>query len=526
MEAKTIALLEDLVQLSNQSSQSLLPVTNDHGDNADFDYRHHRRHVKKSFNGRYPPPPPSQSGSRLHGRRHIRSGHDRYVTNTTARNTMGTNNMGMNTMLTNTIGTMVAHPNTINHSHVLLAHDNSSTLPNPAVSFSHAHTQAQTQNPNVQHQNVHHTVDTTTQQPRPVNANATSLATKECYCEKAKELRKTSILESNYQKFREWLILYNKHRNCCNKKKWPQETQVYDLTPTATCVHSFDDPLKRVVLTKKDLRRFQSNHQHVRIWEYDQSITESACWKSCRLKTSVFTVAQSPSCSTFRMDDVDKPETIYVNFTNMLLPGYGFVGHVPPAKLLIDDPDELALFWSTDLSLYLHPSHPILKSGNQTISVPLKMNQTLYCPNVSIFDFETGVCATRDIGVANIVIDPIQIMCARDTQKSSWKEYQKQLLTQLLNSILQLVERTGIRIIILPLGRFMRLNFDIELVSTMVCDIFLDAMKQNKIQMVELLLPNQTNKKKDDKSANSVNWGDYLLENLNWSLNNHGNKDE
>lgn len=286
------------------------------------------------------------------------------------------------------------------------------------------------------------------------------------------DLQKMYILPSNVTRFKEWRSRYREHKTCCNKQKWPEEARVYHIDVSKL---KSDSSKTDPSMTKKDMKLLKKNNQHIHISE-TESITESVCWNACYKTTS------SKMC-----------DTVYVNFTNLFLPGYGFIGHVPPKQYHIDDADELALFWSTDISLYLQPQHPTIKTNKL---YPLKCGDMLFCPNVCIYKTTASECRSRSIGVLSVAIDTVNTVLDRDSVKKMIKD--------LFMNILTYSKAQNMRKIIIPLGRLLRLKFDPFAIAHGFCQIFLPAMKNNDIGTIELLIPETDKKSKLNQSVQNI----------------------
>lgn len=295
------------------------------------------------------------------------------------------------------------------------------------------------------------------------------------------DLNRISLLDANHARFQQWCFLYGSHNYCCNKKAWPAEASIERI------LFSKENPSKahtnsqvNAFVGKIDMKNFKRRSQHIHICEIESSITQSLCWNSSRLKSSL--TASSP-----------QTETLYVNFTNLFLPGYGFTGHAPQAQFKIDDVDELNVFWNSDISLFLQPQHPTVL---QQCLFPLKTDEMLFCPHVSIYaPHESGsVCKTRDIAVLTVPLDTVNLV-KQNSDNATTSESQQQQRRQLhliFKNILQTCTAKQAKHVIVPLGRLMRLKFEPLVVAHCFCQVFLPAMKQNQLKTIELLVTNKS----------------------------------
>jgi hypothetical protein len=316
-------------------------------------------------------------------------------------------------------------------------------------------------------------------------------------------LQTITLLEGHRNAFQKWCSVYQSHKNCCNAQTTSANDfpVIHERMLPCQFLESQSPKHEFSKCTREDLQSFLCNQQAIHLSEIETSITESICWRNCPSYNSPIKT---------RNDEKDNTnlETLYVNFTNYILPGYGFTGHVPSADLALDDSDELEVFWNTNLSLYLHPQNPTIQSKKL---YPLQQNDTLFCPKVCIYAHQDDQCCSRRINISNVPLPLKKSNSSEDSLNESKKQKQlfdsitKEQLTIIFRHILSIAERNNIKQIIIPLGRFIKLNVDTFVLGHVFCQMFLRAMKRKEIHTVELVISNKC------KSSTSDRWVQNLM---------------
>lgn len=137
-----------------------------------------------------------------------------------------------------------------------------------------------------------------------------------------------------------------------------------------------------------------------------------------------------------------------VLFVNTLFPGMGIHGYVTPQSLRLDDEQELALLWKTDL-LRTHPS--ILQ-----VSVQSPTTATLI-HNVKLFSMQRSShrCNSATVSILLIPIDIVHCRTRRDSGHWTWS-HQLHLLVSWFRPILAQLNQSSV---IINLNRLVQSAF-------------------------------------------------------------------
>jgi hypothetical protein len=286
-------------------------------------------------------------------------------------------------------------------------------------------------------------------QPQPSTLSSTSAS-------QQSKLSKLSLLPLYWTRFENWIKLVHSHYDCCvNRNKSAVEKLNLDRKIS-------DKPVPSFTISKDQLRLLTKRKQQVHLSE-----------EFTRLSQSIFLKETCTAKNQYKND------TMYVNWTNMFLPGMGFAGNAPTASCQIDDRDELELFWNSDISFYLHPTK---------INYPLQAYDFIFCKSICVLDRNKTTCQSRIISVLNIALDYQELPISVERQKG--------ILYLVFSNIIQVCVMKKQTNLVLPIGRFIRAKFELLLIAHCFCKIFLPAMLKGQIQRIEVLFPNSDNKQK------------------------------
>lgn len=203
--------------------------------------------------------------------------------------------------------------------------------------------------------------------------------------------------------------------------------------------------------------------------------------------------ADSPLCKE-RLSVATQP--LYINWTNPICSGIGWLGFLPrqDLQLHLDDPDELSLFWWSNISDLIRPT---LQHVDATIGTPdVKaaaatplFGTCMYLPNVVTlshtdvtsdeqFQMTEETCLSRRISVLN---------CPVDADWTSTEDRQRANVSALFQNIASACVINRHSRVILPMGRLIRCGFSPTIIGAAVLKHIVPLLQTQDVSILEIL---------------------------------------